>query len=64
MKTDCPIPPSISPVTKHEDRKEANLATQEVQENDFVGGAGPRNMNIITTAAPKCAEDGIDGNIR
>jgi len=50
--------------TKREEKKEAGLETQKVQDNDFVVGADPGNMNIITIAAPKRAEDGTDGNLR
>jgi len=51
-------------VAKHEDGKEADLATQRVHENDLVVGADPWNTNIITIAVPKRAEDGIDANFR
>jgi len=50
--------------TKHQGKKEADPATQEVQDKDIVVGADPGNTNIITIAAPKRAEDGIDGNLR
>ena len=48
----------------HEDEKEANPTTQKAHENDFVVGADPGSTNTITIAAPKLAEDGIDGNLR
>jgi hypothetical protein len=60
LKVDRPVPL----VTKHEDEKEADPSTQKVQDNDFVVGADPGNMNIITNAAPKRAEGGIDGTLR
>jgi hypothetical protein len=50
--------------TKHEDNNKAAPATQKVQDIDFVVGAYPGNTNIITIAAPKCAEDGTDGSLR
>jgi hypothetical protein len=40
----------------------ADPATQKVQDNDFVVGAAPGNLNITTIEAPKCAEHGDDGN--
>jgi len=49
---------------KHVENKKACPRTQKVQDNDFVVGADPGNTNIITIAAPKRAEDGIDGNLR
>jgi hypothetical protein len=50
--------------TKHEDNNKAAPATQKVQDIDFVVGEYPGNTNIITIAAPKCAEDGTDGSLR
>jgi len=41
----------------------AGPATQEVEDNDLFAGADPGNTNISTTAAPKRAEDGTDGNL-
>jgi len=41
LKADRLVPCSASPVTKHEDEKEADPATQKVQDNDFVVGADP-----------------------
>jgi len=35
LKTDRPVPSSVAPVTKDEDKKKADPATQEVQDNDF-----------------------------
>jgi hypothetical protein len=64
MKMDRPIVPFASPSAKHEEIKEADPATQEVQDNDFVVGAVPANTNSITIVAPKRAEDGIDGSLR
>jgi len=64
LKADRPVPSSILSVTKHEDEKEADCATQKVQDNDFVVGADPGITNIVTIAAPKRAEDGTDGNLR
>jgi len=49
---------------KDEEKKEADPATQKVQHNYFVVGADAGNTNIITIAAPKCAEDGTDGSLR
>jgi hypothetical protein len=60
LKTDRPAPPA----TKNEDEKQAGPATQKVQDNDLVVGADPGNTNIVTIAALKCGEDGIDGNLR
>jgi hypothetical protein len=37
---------------KDEDGKEADPATQEVQDNHYIVGAAPGNTNIITIAAP------------
>jgi len=39
LKKDRPVPPSAAPVTKDEDEKESDPATQKVQHNDFVVGA-------------------------
>jgi hypothetical protein len=39
LKKDRPVPPSVAPVTKDEDEKESDPATQKVQHNDFVVGA-------------------------
>jgi hypothetical protein len=64
LKADRHIVPSASPVTKHEDEKQADPATQEVQDTGFGGGADPGMTNIITIAAPKRAGDGADGNLR
>jgi hypothetical protein len=50
--------------TKHEEKNEAGPAAQKVHDNDFVVGMDPGNTNIITIAAPKCAEDCMDGNLR
>jgi len=36
LKKDRPVPPSAAPVTKHEENKEEDPATQEVENNDFV----------------------------
>jgi len=36
LKTDRPVPPSAAPVTKDAENKEADPATQEVQDNDLV----------------------------
>jgi hypothetical protein len=49
---------------KHEDDKEADLATKKVQDNGSVVHADPGNTNIITIAAPKRGEDGTDGTLR
>jgi hypothetical protein len=38
LKKDRPVPPAAAPVTKDEDEKEADLATQEVEETDLVVG--------------------------
>jgi len=51
-------------VTKHEENREEDPATQKVQDNDFVVSADPGNTNIISIAVPKRAEDGINGNLR
>jgi hypothetical protein len=64
LKTDRPVPSPAAPVTKDEEKKEAGIETQKVQDNDFVVGADPGNTNIIAIAAPKRAEDGADGNLR
>jgi len=64
LKADRPIVPSASPVTKHEDEKEADPATQNVHESDFVVGVDPGNTMYIAGAAPKRAEDGSDGDLR
>ena len=64
LKADRPIVPLASPVTKHEENKEAGPATQEVQENDLVVGLDPGSTNILAIAAPKRAEDGTDGKLR
>jgi len=55
---------SASPSLKHEDEREAGHKTKEMQENDSLVSADPGNTNIITIAARKCREDGIDGNLR
>jgi len=36
LKKDRPVPPSAAPVTKHEEKKEADPVMQEVQDNDLV----------------------------
>jgi hypothetical protein len=54
----------IVDAAKNEEKKAAGPVTQKVHENDFVVGADPGNTNIITIAAPKRAELGIDGNLR
>ena len=36
LKKDRQVPPSAAPLTKHEGEKEADSATQEVQDNDLV----------------------------
>jgi len=36
LKKNRPVPPSASPVTKHEDEKESDPAMQEVEDNDLV----------------------------
>jgi len=64
LKADRPVPPSAAPSTSHAEKKEADPATQEVQDNDFVVGADPGNTNIITIAAPKPGEDDTDGDLR
>jgi hypothetical protein len=64
LKKDRPVPPSAAPITKDEEKEQADPVTQEVQDNDFVVCADPGNTNIITIAAPKRAEDGTDGNLR
>jgi len=64
FKTDRPVLPSAEPVTKHGEKEKEDPATQQVEDNDFVVGADPGNTNIITIAAPKRAEDVIDGSLR
>jgi hypothetical protein len=64
LKADRPVPSSLSPLAKREENKEADPATQKVQDNDFVVGANPGNTNIVTIAVPRRAEDGTDGNLR
>jgi len=54
----------IVDAAKNEEKKAAGPVTQKVHENDFVVDADPGNTNIITIAAPKRAELGIDGNLR
>jgi len=39
LKKDRPVPPSAAPVTKDEEKEEADPAAQEVQDDDFVVGA-------------------------
>jgi hypothetical protein len=39
LKKDRPVPPSAAPVTKDAENKEADAATQKVQDNDFMVGA-------------------------
>jgi hypothetical protein len=63
LKTDRPVPASAAPVTNHEDEKEEDPVTQEVEDNGFVVGTDPGNTNHIAIAAPKRAEDGTDGNL-
>ena len=58
------VPSSVAPSAKHEEKKVADSATQEVEDNDVVIGADPGHTNIIPIAVPKRAEDGIDGNVR
>ena len=36
LKKDRPVPPSAAPVTKDEEKEEADPATQEVENNDLV----------------------------
>jgi len=64
LKKDRPVPPSASRSAKHEGNKQADPATQKMQENDFVVGADPGNTNIISIAVSKLADDGTDGNLR
>jgi len=64
LEADRPIVPSASPLTKHEEKKEADPTTQEVHESDFVVGVDPGNTMNIAVAAPKRAEDGSDGDLR
>ena len=61
---DRPVPPSASRSAKHEENKQADPATQKMQENDFVVRADPGNTNIISIAVSKLADDGSDGNLR
>jgi hypothetical protein len=62
LKADPPGPFPISPVTNRAENDQADSATQEVQENEFVVGADPENATTITNAVPKRAEYGINGN--
>jgi hypothetical protein len=64
LKADRLVPSSASPVTKDAENKEADPATQEVQENDTVVSADPGKTKIVSIAVPKRTEDGIDGNFR
>jgi len=64
LKADRHVPPAALPSAKHEDEKEEDPATQEVEDNEFIVDADPGNTNIIAIAAPKCGEDGTDGNLR
>jgi len=64
LKKDRPVPPSASRSAKHEENKQADPATQKMQENDFVVGADPGNTNIVSIAVSKLADDGTDGNLR
>jgi len=64
LKKDRPVPPSASRSAKHEENKQADPATQKVQDNDFVVGADPGNTNIVSIAVSKLADDGTDGNLR
>jgi len=64
LKADHRGPSARSPVTKQEDEKEADPATQKVQDNDFVVGLDTGKTNIMAITAPKCAEDGTDSNLR
>jgi hypothetical protein len=64
LEADRRVPPSAAAVTKRGDEKEAYLATQDVEDNDFVVGTNPGNTNIVTIAAPKRAEDANNGNLR
>jgi len=64
LKADRHVPPSALPSAKHEDEKEEDPATQEVEDYEFIVDADPGNTNIITITAPKRAEDGTDGNLR
>jgi len=51
------------PIRLHYRRLMADRTTQEVQKNDFVVDVDSAKSNVKTTAAPKCAQDGIDGNL-
>jgi len=64
LEADRRVPPSAAAVTKRGDEKEAYLATQDVEDNDFVIGTNPGNTNIVTIAAPKRAEVANNGNLR
>jgi len=64
LKANRPVPSSASPLRKHAEKKEADPATQKVQDNDFVVGADPGDTNIIAIAVSKRMVDVTDGNLR
>jgi hypothetical protein len=63
LQVDRPIVSSAAPSAMHKETNRADPETQELQENENVSGLEPGNTNIMTIVAPKCAKDGIDGNL-
>jgi len=57
LKKNRPVPPSASPVTKHEDEKESDPAMQEVEDNDLVVHAAKREENKEEDAATQEVHD-------
>jgi len=52
-----PAPPSASPSATHEDEKEADLATQEVQDSGFIAGAAKHEDEKEADLATQEVED-------
>jgi hypothetical protein len=57
VKADRPIVPSAFPVTKREDEKEADPATQKVRDDDLVVGAATQEEKEEADPATQKAQD-------
>jgi len=57
LKADRPVRPSASSSANHEENKEADPATQEVEENDFMVGAAKHEDGMEAGPSPQDIED-------
>ena len=57
LRADRPIVPSASPSPKHEEKKEADPATQEVQDNELVVGSAKHEENNKADPATQKVQD-------